>query len=68
MQVVMDDKTVMAIMLARERFINNVDALSKESRIEMDRLSAEDSNYAVMLLSLGGLLITDDKFMIVIGD
>ena len=68
MQVVMDDKTALAIILAREMFMKNADAVIKESKVEMDRLNAEKSDHAVMLLSLGGLLVTDDKFMVVEGD
>lgn len=56
-----DDKTATAILLARKNYSENMKVADKESRAEMDRLLLEGANYAVMLMVLGGLLVTDDK-------
>ncbi len=42
-----------------------MDKIDRDVRAEIDRLIAEDSKYAVMLMSLGGMLITDVKLRIV---
>ncbi len=64
MLIKVDDRTATAIVLAREQYVANPDALYKESRAEMDRLLLEDANYAALLMSLGGLMVTDKKLQV----